>query len=347
MKHGFLAVAGVTIGLCALAGSLAVETSAQGANATPSSAARNWRVPKTPWGHPDLQGVWTTDEEIGVPVERPAELGEKTVLTEEEYRKRAETLKKRYEDNKDDRGAEVGNEQAAVHWYEGGRKISYRTSLVINPPDGRIPPYTPEAERRVVKKGTELGFVGGSFGKGPYDGPEDLALTDRCITRGLPQTWFPSEYNNGFQIVQSPDFVTIWYERLHEARVIPLDRRPHLPGHLRQWLGDSRGRWEGDTLVVDVTNFSENTSFRKSSSTLHLIERYTRVDPETVRVEVTVDDPATWTRPWTFAVTGKKDPAYWQIFEYACHEGNYGMRNMLSASRAEEKAERESSTNNR
>jgi hypothetical protein len=294
-------------------------------------------TPKTPWGHPDLQGVWTTDEEIGVPLERPVELGTKAVLTDEEYQKRAEMLKKKYQDNKEDRTREVGNEQAAVHWYEGGQKVSHRTSLVIDPPNGRIPPYTPEAEKRVVKKGTELGFVGGSFGKGPYDGPEDLALTDRCITRGLPQTWYPSEYNNGFQIVQSPDTVTIWYERLHEARVIPLDGRPHL-GSVRQWLGDSRGRWEGNTLVVDVTNFSEHTTFQKSSTTLHLIERYTRVDPETIRVEVTVDDATTWTRPWTFAVTGKKDPAYWQIFEYACHEGNYGMRNMLSASRAEEKA---------
>ena len=336
MNIRVLAATGAAIGACALM-SLSVQTNAQGSNTITSSAGSK-TVPKTPWGHPDLQGVWTTDEEIGVPLERPVELGTKAVLTEEEYRQRVETLKKRYQDNKEDRGREVGNEQAAVHWYEGGQKISYRTSLVIDPPDGRIPPYTPDAEKRVVKKGTELGFVGGSFGKGPYDGPEDLALTDRCITRGLPQTWFPSEYNNGFQIVQSKDAVTIWYERLHEARVIPIDGRPHLGAGVRQWLGDSRGRWEGDTLVVDVTNFSENTTFRKSSSTLRLLERYTRVDPETIRVEVTVDDPGTWTKPWTIAVTGKKDPAYWQIQEYACHEGNYGMRNMLSASRAEEKA---------
>jgi hypothetical protein len=141
--------------------------------------------------------------------------------------------------------------------------------------------------------------------------------------------------------VQSADYVTIVYERLHEARVIPLDGRPHLNGQVRQWIGDSRGRWDGNTLVVDVSNFGEQTTFRKSSSSLHLIERYTRVDADTVRVEVTVDDPSTWTQPWTFAVTGKKDPAYWQIFEYACHEGNYGMRNMLSGARAEEKAARE------
>ena len=338
MKLRFLAAAGVVVAAAALAVSLSVQTDAQGANASKAPAVGNWTAPKTPWGHPDLQGVWTSDEEIGVPLERPADLGTKALLTEEEFKKRVETLKKRYEDSKENRGKEVGNEQAAVHWYEGGQKISYRTSLVINPLDGRIPSYTPEAEKRVVKKGTELGFVGGSFGKGPYDGPEDLALTDRCVTRGLPQTWYPSEYNNGFQIVQSADSVTIWYERLHEARVIPLDGRPHLPGEIRQWLGDSRGRWEGNTLVIDVTNFSDNTTFRKSSTTLHLIERITRTAPDSVRVEVTVDDPATWTKPWTFAVTGKKDPAYWQILEYACHEGNYGMRNMLSASRAEEKA---------
>ncbi len=341
MRYRFLMAVGVTVGLCALVGSLPVHTAAQGAQATNTSAASNWTASKTPWGHPDLQGVWTTDLEIGVPLERPVELGEKALLTEAEYRQRAEALKKHYSDDKANRAGEIGNEQGPVHWYEGAKHISYRTSLVIDPPNGRIPPYTPEAQKRVVRKGTELGFVGGSFGKGPYDGPEDLALVDRCVTRGLPQTWFPSEYNNGFQIVQSADYVTIFYERLHEARVIPLDGRPHLMGQVRQWIGDSRGRWEGNTLVVDVSNFGEQTSFRKSSTTLHLMERYTRVDADTVRVEVTVDDPSTWTKPWTFAVTGKKDPAYWQIFEYACHEGNYGMRNMLSGARAEEKAARE------
>lgn len=343
MRQRFLSTLGVAVGICVVGGPLAVHMAAQDTKRAATSAASNGPAAKTPWGHPDLQGVWTTDVEIGVPLERPVELGEKAVLTEQEYRQRAEMLKKRYSDAKTDRGDEVGNGQGPVHWYEGAKNISYRTSLVIDPPNGRIPPYTPEAQKRVVRKGTELGFVGGSFGKGPYDGPEDLALVDRCITRGLPQTWFPSEYNNGFQIVQSEDFVTIYYERLHEARVIPLDNRPHLRSDVRQWFGDSRARWEGNTLVVDVTNFGEQTSFRKSSTTLHLVERYTRVDAETVRVEVTIDDPATWTKPWTFAITGKKDPAYWQIFEYGCHEGNYGMRNMLSASRAEEKAAAEAS----
>jgi hypothetical protein len=334
MKHQVLA-AGVTIGLCALGGATLLHGAAQGAQPATTTASA---VPKTPWGHPDLQGVWTTDLEIGVPLERPVDLGEKATLTEAEFKKRTEQLKRQYEDDKSNREGQIGNEQGPVHWYEGAKHVSYRTSLVIDPPNGRIPAYTAQAQRRVVRPGTELGFVGGSFGKGPYNGPEDLALTDRCVTRGLPQTWFPSQYNNGFQIVQSADAVTVYYERLHEARVIPLDGRPHLPSQIRQWMGDSRGHWEGNTLVVDVTNFGEQTSFMKSGPTLHLIERYTRVDADTVRVETTVDDPATWTKPWTLAITGKKDPAYWQIFEYACHEGNYGMRNMLSASRAEEKA---------
>ncbi len=337
MKRGSLTVVGVTMGVCALVGLFSVHTAAQDAKAGNTSVSGNRSALKTPWGHPDLQGVWTTDSEIGVPLERPVELGEKSTLTEEESRKRAEALKAKYNDDKEARGDEVGNGQAAVHWYEGDRHASNRTSLIINPPNGRFPAYTPEAEKRVVKKGTAIGFVGGSFGPGPYDVAEDLALVDRCITRGLPNTWFPSEYNNGFQIVQSADAVSVWYERLHEPRVIHLDGRPHLPPQVRQWFGDSRGRWEGNTLVVDVTNFGEQTSFRKSTSGLHLTERYTRVDAETVRVEITVDDPTTWTKPWTFAITGKQDPAYWQIFEYACHEGNYGMRNMLSASRFQEK----------
>jgi hypothetical protein len=313
---------------------------AQGPRAANTSGVSNdWTVPRTPWGHPDLQGVWTTDAEIGVPVERRVDLGDKAVLTDQEFEQRAQRLKKRYADNREDRVKREGTTgDGPEHWYEGGRTVSRRTSLVIDPPNGRMPEYTAEAKTRKVPPGTELGFVGGSMGKGPWNGPEDLHLADRCITRGLPQTWFPSEYNNGFQIVQSRDYVTILPERLHEARVIPLDGRPHLTSNIRQWFGDSRAHWEGDSLVVEVTNFSDRTSFRKSGSTLRLTERYTRTAPDTVRVEVTIDDPSTWVKPWTFAVTGKKDPTYWQIFEYACHEGNYAMRHILSGARAQEKA---------
>jgi hypothetical protein len=339
MKYQLPAALGILVGMYVFGDVGSYRAVIGAAQAPGSSTTAGWTALRTPWGHPDLQGVWSTDLEIGVPVERPVELGEKAEMTEAEFRQRAETLKKRYlEDDKASRVGEVGNEQGPVHWYEGGRNVSRRTSLIIDPPNGRIPPYTPGAQKRVVAKGSELGFVGGSMGGGPFNGPEDLHLADRCITRGLPQTWFPSEYNNGFQIVQTPGLIVIYYERLHEARVIPIDGRPHLDSRMRQWFGDSRGRWEGNTLVVDVTNFSDRTTFRKSGSTLHLIERYTRVDPETVRVEVTIDDPTTWTRPWRFAVTGKKDPSYWQIFEYACHEGNYAMTNILSGARAEERA---------
>ena len=337
MKHRFAVALSALASLYMLGALTSHRTATAAAQGPNTSTTDTWAVPRTSWGHPDLQGVWTTDVEINVPLERPVELGEKAVLTEAEYKERLEMLARRAREAAARRPARESTGAGPEHWYERGGSL--RTSLVIDPPNGRIPPYTPEAEKRVPPRGTELGFVGGSFGNGPYDGPEDMALTDRCITRGLPQTWFPSQYNNGFQIVQSPEHVTVYYERLHEARVIPIDGRPHLDPTVRQWLGDSRGHWEGDTLVVDVTNFSDRmTTFRKSGSTLHLIERYTRVGPDAVRVEVTIDDPTTWTRRWTFAVTGKKDPNYWQIFEYACHEGNYGMRNMLSGARAAESA---------
>ncbi len=340
MRHRFLASTAALVTLLALSGLVSISGAAQeSGEANTTGRSKTWTTPRTSWGHPDLQGVWTTDAEIGVPVERPVDLGEKALLTDQEFAQREQALKKRYRDNKEDRRQREGTTgDGPEHWYEGGAKVSRRTSLVIDPPNGRVPEYTAEAKNRVVPKGTALGFVGGSMGGGPFDGPEDLHLADRCITRGLPQTWFPSEYNNGFQIVQSPDYITIFYERLHEARVIPLDGRPHVNPSMRLWLGDSRARWQGDTLIVDVTNFSDRATFRKSGTTLHLTERYTRVDADTVKVEVTVDDPTTWTRPWTFAVTGKRDGSYWQIFEYACHEGNYAMRHILSGARAQEKA---------
>jgi hypothetical protein len=221
--------------------------------------------------------------------------------------------------------------------------------LIVDPPDGRIPPFTAEAKTRAIDPRSVLGFVPGvgSMGDGPFNGPEDLHLADRCITRGMPQTWVPSQYNNGFQIVQNAEYVSIFYERLHEARIIPVNGRSHLPGGVRQWFGDSRGRWDGDTLVVDVTNFSDRTSFRRSGETLRLVERYSRVGADELKVEITVDDPTTWTRPWTFVVTGKRDPSYWQIFEYACHEGNYGMFNILSGARAEERAAEEAAKKSR
>ena len=296
------------------------------------------QVPRTPWGDPDLQGIYTTDAERSVPMERPARFGERTELTAEEFAARAGTEARLARDDKED--GPPRDETGPKHWFEFADRPSARTSLIIDPPDDRIPPLTLGAQAREIDPNSILGFVGGAFDGGPLDGPEDFNLGERCITRGLPHTWFPSVYNNGFQIVQSPGHVAIVYERLHEHRLIPLDGRAPLTAGIRQWFGDSRGYWDGDTLVVEVTNFSDRTNYKGAGATLRLVERYTRIDADTIEVAITIDDPATWTRSWTFMMTGKRDPTYWQIFEYACHEANYGLSNILSIQRNLEKAER-------
>ena len=326
------------LGAAVILATIALLIPAHAAAQAESGSRDDWTTPRTPWGDPDLQGVWTTDWERSVPLERSTELGERAELTAEEIAVRAQDEETALADDKDTRRPSRSTGAAAEHWYEFGKEVSARTSLVVDPPDGRIPPLTLGAQTRQIEPSTRLGFVGGSFNDGPFDGPTDLHLADRCITRGLPQTWQPSAYNNGFQIVQSPGYVALLFERLHEHRIIPLDGRPQLNDGIGQIFGDSRGHWDGDTLVVEVTNFSDETNYKGSGSTRRLLERYTRVDDDTVRVEVTIDDPATWTKPWTMVLNGKYDPDYWQIFEYACHEGNYGMRNILSAARNLEKA---------
>ena len=328
------------LGVAVILATIALLIPAPAAAQAESGSRDGWTTPRTPWGAPDLQGVWTTDWERSVPLERPTEFGERAELTPEEIAERAEREKTALADDRETRQSS-GTGAAAEHWYEYGKEISPRTSLVVDPPDGRIPPLTLGGQTREIDPSTRLGFVGGSFNDGPWDRPEDLHLADRCITRGLPQTWVPSAYNNGFQIVQSPGYVSLVYERLHEHRLIPLDGRAQLTPAVRQIFGDSRGHWDGNTLVVEVTNFSDQTNYLGAGSTRRLVERYTRVDDDTVRVEITIDDPATWTKPWTMVLNGKYDPDYWQVFEYACHEGNYGMRNILSASRNLEKAAKE------
>src|SRR5437867_3416023 len=298
---------------------------------TPADQPAPWR---TAWGHPDLQGIWTTDAEILVPFERPAAFGERAVLSDEELAKRQVDAKKRARDDKEDRPPGPSLITPA-HWFEVGNGVSARTSLIVDPPNGRMPPLTAEAAKRPVDRRIETGLMG-EEGKLPLNGPEDTGLASRCITRGIPETWIPSIYNNGFQIVQTPDYVAIFYERYHEYRIIPLDVRPHVGEPIRQWIGDSRGRWDGNTLVIDVTNFGDKARFRGAGATLHAVERLTRVDADTVNVSVTIEDQTRWTKPWKFEVNGKKDPRY-KLFEMACHEGNYSMRNMLNAARAQEK----------
>jgi len=300
-----------------------------------SLAAADWKAPRTPWGEPDLQGIWTSQAELGVPFERPAAFGTRQLVTEDEFAQReAQAQNQLQSDNADfnpeeadtSRAGQVGSPTSPPPtWLERG-KPSRRTSIVIDPPDGRVPAVSEAGVRRLRSAGL------GALDNGPFDGPEDMGLYQRCITRGVPGAMFPAIYNANTRIVQGPGFVAVTYEMIHETRVIPTTPQPHLKSDVRQDLGDSRGHWEGDTLVVDVTNFAARDNYRGAGAGLHLIERYARTADGGLRYEVTVADPDTWARPWTAALDMQPQPA--GMFEYACHEGNYAMKNMLTASRA-------------
>ena len=295
-----------------------------------AQTAKSWTPPKTPDGQPDLQGIWTTA--TLTPLERPAELAGKEFFTEKE----AAEYEKRLLDqgNRDRRPGTASADVAGAYnefWFERGSKVveSRRTSLVVDPPDGKIPALTPEAQKRQAARAEYRRLH-------PADGPEDLSLNNRCIlwpTAGPPM--LPGAYNNNYQIVQSPGYVVIFVEMIHDARIIPLDGRPHVPQNVRLLMGDSRGRWEGNTLVVETTNFTDKTAFRGSGPNFHLIERFTRTSPDTIVYEFTANDESSFTRPWTAQIPMKKTPD--PIFEYACHEGNYGMEGILRGARAEEK----------
>jgi hypothetical protein len=302
-------------------------------------------VPRTPWGDPDLQGDWTSQSELGVPFERSTEFGTRQELSDEEFAKAADRLRAQRDlDNaefdletadRSNAGAVGSATSPPPHWLERGNP-SRRTSMVIDPPDGRVPPITADAKARLQRQ------VRGSFGNGPFNGPRDFTLYDRCITRGVPASMFPAVYNANTRIVQGPGYVAITYEMIHETRIIPVDARDHISSTIRQYHGDSRGRWEGDTLVVDVRNFSDAVNYRGAGQNLHLVERFTRVGPNDLRYEVTVEDASTFAKPWTAALNLK--PQSEEMFEYACHEGNHAMFNMLSAARSAEKASADSSS---
>jgi len=281
-------------------------------------------------GHPDLQGLWTNA--TITPFERPKDLAGKEFFTEEE----AAAYEKRVAENsnRDRRGATAEADVAGAYndfWFDRGNKIvpTRRTSLVIDPPDGKIPPLTPQAQKAAA--------AAAAISRRPPEGPEDMGLPDRCLlwpTAGPPM--LPTGYNSNYQILQIPGYVVIFIEMIHDVRIIPLDGRPHLPQHIRQWLGDSRGRWEGNTLVVDTTNFTDKTHFRGADRNLHLIERFTRSGPNTILYEFTVDDPTAFTHSWTAQALLTKTAG--PIYEYACHEGNYSMFNVLKGARSQEKA---------
>jgi hypothetical protein len=293
-------------------------------------AANGQTAARTADGQPDLQGIWSNA--TITPLERPADLAGKQTLTPEE----AAAYEKKVLDrtNADHRGANGEADVATAYnqfWYDRGTKAvgTRRTSLIVDPSDGHIPALTPEAQKRVDEKRAWMDAHA-------TDGPEGRSLGERCIlwvTAGPPM--LPGPYNNNFQILQTRDRVVILNEMIHDARVIPVDGSPHLPSNIRQWMGDSRGHWEHDTLVVDTTNYSDQYSFRGSDRNLHLTERFTRVSPEALLYEFTVDDPTAFTKPWTaqILVTRTKGP----LFEYACHEGNYAMMDILAGARAEDK----------
>jgi hypothetical protein len=295
-----------------------------------ATASKSWTQPKTADGQPDLQGVWSNT--TLTPLERPAELAGKEFLTEQEaadYVKR--TLQQVNSDRRDGGPQTDVNRSYNEFWRDRGNDLvaDRRSSLIVDPPDGRIPPLTPAAQKRAEERRAWMQ-------EHATDGPEGRSLAERCIswaTAGPPM--LPGPYNNELQIVQSSGYVVILNEMIHDARLISLDRRPHVSPEIRGWLGDSRGHWDGNTLVVDTTNFISEYSFRGSDANVHLTERFTRVSPDVIQYEFTIDDPTAFTKPWTARIPLNKTSG--TVYEYACHEGNYALADILAGARAAEK----------
>jgi hypothetical protein len=304
---------------------------ASGQSASNNPPASKSGLKPTPWGHPDLQGIWTNT--TTTPLERPAELKDKATLSAEERAKRDAQAA-----SNADRPPREGDTGAYnAFWFERG-KTSTQASLIVDPPNGRLPTLTPKG----VADEKALRAARVEDGGRPPDSWEDFDAYDRCISRGLPGAMMPGFYNHNYQIFQTPDYVVIFVEMIHDARIIPLDGRPHVSTRIRQWLGDSRARWEGDTLVVETTNFRDGVQERGMANTfvggspdMVLVERFRRVDAETLDYRFTVKDPSIFTAPWT--VSTPMSPLKANVYEYACHEGNYAIRNMLSGARADEK----------
>jgi len=304
----------------------------------PTAPADTWTPPHTSWGHPDLQGIWTN--ETITPFERSSELTGREFLNEEEAsRLEQQTAQKNAAADGTSPPGSVGGYNR--FWYDSGTEVlsTRQTSLVVDPPDGRVP-VRPEAEAKRDDNRTRS-----------TDSYEYMSLWDRCITRGVPGSMFPTAYNNAYQILQTPGYVVILYEMIHDARIIPLDGRSHVSPNVRLWMGDSRGHWEGNTLVVDTTNFTDKgrVESRGASSrimglpqteALHVVERFTLVDADTIGYEVTIEDPEVYAKPWKVVMPVSRDQDY-QMYEYACHEGNTAIELILGGARAEEKAAQE------
>ena len=325
-----------------------------------TSASKTFTPPRTPWGDPDLQGVWPGTEMVGVPLQRQQQFGSRNVLTDEEFQARVKQARQTDEDaladfdltTADTRNAgAVGSATSPPpHWLERG-KPSRQASLIVDPPDGRQPTQAPEAQKRAAEA------QAARKGRGPADSYTDRSLYDRCVTRGVLGSILPVIYNNGNEIVQAPGVVAIRNEMIHETRIVWLDPstssgspraesrgdgRPHLTPSIKGYMGDSRGFWDGNTLVVETTNLDGRNGVGgngggTTSDRIKLTERFTMLDANTLQYEVTIDDPGTWARPWTIAFPWKRDQRY-GMFEYACHEGNYAMKNILTGARADDRA---------
>ena len=335
MGQKFFAAA-VVVAAVTLIGSLSGASLAAQSAGVPQ---KRWTTPRTPWGEPDLQGTYSN--RTITPFERPANASGREFFTPEEIAALEKNASERSVDEGRKRGttADVGSAYNEFWWDRGRKVTTTRTSLVIDPPDGRVPPLTPEAQARSGRGGRGAGGAGGA------DHWTDRSLFERCITRGMPGAMSPSAYNNNYRITQAPGVFVVEVEMLGGARVIPTDGRSHVSQAIRHWMGHSVGRWEGDTLVVETTNFTNKTSYRGSGENLHLVERFTRLGPVEIDYRVTITDPTTFTRPWTIAIPYLNIGE--EMYEYACHEGNYGMEGILSGGREEDRRAAEAAAKGR
>jgi hypothetical protein len=301
--------------------------------------AAPYTPPKTPWGDPDLQGTYTNKDENGIPLERPNQFDGKKLEDVDDSSEFADIVKERNERALAAAAGIGGRDTGAgpVHWYEHYNAKNSRAWLVTDPADGKIPPLTPAAQKAAAAR-TAATAARRASGHGDADSWEDRSLYDRCITRGIPGSMMPAIYGNAYDITQGPGIVAIRYEMVHETRVIPLVDSARPAKTITSYMGAPRGHFEGNTLVVETRNFNDRGAYRNANpETFTLIERFTPVAPNKVQWSVTINDPSTWTRPWTYTMQLTKDSSQ-GLFEYGCHEGNYGLKNILSAARAEEAA---------
>jgi hypothetical protein len=324
-----LAVGGLTAAAIAQDDAAAPVSSSRRVPAETTAAAyvdKNWQPPRTSWGHPSFEGAWNTDDFRGVPMNRPRDQADRTQLTPEEFAKRAQG---------DEAGRDFTVNVGTFLRHEFGTRTFGYTSLIVDPPNGQMPALTPAAQAAASAR------TRGTFGAGPFDDFDDFSLYDRCITRGVLGSLLPVIYGNGLRITQNPESVAISYEMIHDTRIIPLDGRPALDNGIRQWMGSARGRFEGDTLVVETTNFTDRTSIGvngggvPNTEQLKLTERFTRIDPQMIEYVATVDDPGAFTAPWTMRLMITSRPEY-EVLEYSCHEGNGAVAHALSGERAYE-----------